>query len=109
MAGSLAAGAAAGRNQQAGGSEPVSQGTLHRSVQPEVCGTGGGEGYGVSQSRTRGSGLGVHGADGASGEQGQHGGDRGPDVAAGEEPLPQLAGWLYGDDPRTLKWRSLDS
>ena len=67
----------------------------------QVQRAGGGEGHGISADRQERSELDLHGADGASGGQGQHGGDPGPVVADRQDPVPQHPGREHGNDPRT--------
>ena len=85
--GRLAAGAATGRHYRCGKGQPVPAGALHRRVQCEVPSGGGGERNGFWSLRSLRSGLGLHHSDGAHGSQGQHGRDRGADVAARQNTL----------------------
>ncbi len=101
MAGAIAAGNPAGRNRHRGGGQSVFERALYRDLQREVRGCPGAEGDGVSAGDAFGSGLGVHDTDGACGGQGQHSGHRRPDLATGEESLPQLTGRMHGNHSRT--------
>ncbi len=68
----------------------VSARALHRGVQREVQGAGGGEGHGVSPHRAERSELDLHGANRAGGGQGQHGGDRRTEYwQIGEDAIPR--------------------
>ena len=72
-----------------GGRQCLSAGAVHRGVQRASSGAGGGERHGVSADQPERPELDLHGADGASGGQGQHRGDRGP--AGGKSTRPDSA------------------
>ncbi len=62
---------------------------------------GGGERHGVSADGPKRPELDFHGADRASGGQGQHGGDWEPVVADRQNTIPKHLGGKYCNDPRT--------
>src|SRR3954453_18768209 len=54
-------------------------------------------------------GLGVHRANRTDGKQGQYSGNSRSDLAVGEDPVPQLAGRLHGNDSRASERNDLNS
>ena len=75
-----------------GGGERVSARALYSRVQRASSPSGSGRRERLFDDGASGSGLGVHGANRACGEQGQHRGHRRSQLATGKEPVPQFAG-----------------
>ena len=109
LAGTIAAGTAAGGNHDGGRGQPLSAGAVHRGVQRKVHGGGGAERHGVP-AYAGGADL-----DWIFTVQTERVVAKDNTVAIGgtivadrQDSIPSYAGGLHGDDPRTPGWHHLD-